>query len=101
VPARILRRVSKGYYPPAMLRAIRPTIAAMLPVDTFEVVRRGWVDAARLDQAIRGLVDGTNATALEVRPILRLEEWIRSRQRRAPVAIPQRKEVRHHEVRNA
>ena len=101
VPARILQRVSKGNYPPVMLRAIRTAAAAMLPVERLEVVRRGWVDPSRLDKAIRALVDGTTASALEVRPILRLEEWLASRQRRASVVIPQRKEVRSHEVRNA
>ena len=101
VPARVLQRVSKGNYPPVMLRAIKPAAAAMLPVTKLEVVRRGWVDPARLDKAIRALVDGTSASALEVRPILRLEEWLASRQRRTSVVIPQRKEVRSHEVRNA
>lgn len=101
VPARILQRQSKGNYPPAMLRSMRSAAAAMLPVDALEVVRRGWVDPQRLEKAIRALVEGTNPSALEVRPVLRLEEWMTSRQRRAPVVIPQRKEVSSHEVHNA
>jgi asparagine synthase (glutamine-hydrolysing) len=100
VPSRILRRISKGYYPPAMLRALRPIAAAMRPVDRLEVVQRGWIDPRALDAAIRLLVDGGGGRG-EVESAVRLEQWLDSRRRRAPAAIPQRKEVSIHEVLNA
>ena len=101
VPARILRRISKGYYPPAIARAIRPLAAAMRPVERLEVVRRGWIDPSRLDDAIGTLIDGGGRTRAEVQRVLRLEQWLTSRDRRGPAVIPQRKEVATHEVLNA
>lgn len=100
VPDRVLQRTSKGYYPPSAMRAARPLAAALGPVDRLVVVRRGWIEPAALDAAVRLLVDG-GSTGGEVRRALRLEHWLLSRERRAPAAIPQRKEVRSHEVLNA
>jgi asparagine synthase (glutamine-hydrolysing) len=101
VPPRILRRTSKGYYPPSAVRAVRPLVASMRPTERLEVVQRGWIDPRRLDAAIGMFVDGAGSTSGEVRRVLRLEQWLTSRNRRAPAAIPQRKEVRSHEVLNA
>ena len=101
VPPRILNRVSKGYYPPFLTRAARLQAMAIGPVAHLEVVRRGWIDPAHLETAIRTLIDGGGATGGEVRQVLRLEQWLMSRARRAPAAIPQREEVRSHEVLNA
>ncbi|HEY7499678.1 MAG TPA: asparagine synthase-related protein [Vicinamibacterales bacterium] len=100
VPARILRRISKGYYPPSLTRAARVRAASMRPVDRLEVVQRGWVNGAALDRAIGMLVDGGSA-GREVRRVLRLEEWLRARHRRGPATIPRRKEVTTDEVLNA
>jgi asparagine synthase (glutamine-hydrolysing) len=100
VPSRILRRISKGYYPPAMLRAMRPLAAAMRPVERLEIVQRGWIDPIALDAAIRILIDGGGGRG-EVESAWRLEQWLDSRRRRTPAAIPQRKEVSIHEVLNA
>jgi asparagine synthase (glutamine-hydrolysing) len=101
VPARILRRVSKGYYPPAALRSARQLAQSMLPADRLEVVRRGWIDPRQLEAAIRILTDGSGETDADVQRVLRLEQWLTSRHRRAPAAIPQRKEVRTNAVLNA
>jgi asparagine synthase (glutamine-hydrolysing) len=101
VPARILRRVSKGYYPPSMMRAGRPVAASMRPVEKLEVVRRGWVDPQRLDTAIRTLIDGAGCTGGEVGDAVRLEQWLTSRHRRAPAATPKGKEVTTNAVLNA
>ncbi len=101
VPARILRRVSKGYYPPAALRAVRPLAAMLLPVDRLEVVQRGWIEPRRLDDAIRQLTDGGGESGADVYRVLRLEQWLLSRHRRAPAVIPQREEVRTNAVLNA
>ncbi|HLG56583.1 MAG TPA: asparagine synthase-related protein [Vicinamibacterales bacterium] len=98
VPARVLSRVSKGYYPPAMTRAVRAVAVSLLPVEGLEVVRRGWIDAARLESAIAALMNGGGRTAAEVRLVLQLEEWMTSRNRRALAATPQRKEVTHNGV---
>jgi asparagine synthase (glutamine-hydrolysing) len=99
VPARVLARQSKGYYPPAAFRAARRAIASLLPVDELEVVQRGWIDPQRLQQALRTLTDGSGATGADVHCVLRLESWLRAR--RATPAIPQRKEVKTNEVLNA
>ncbi|HEX3701858.1 MAG TPA: asparagine synthase-related protein [Vicinamibacterales bacterium] len=100
VPARILRRTSKGYYPPSAMRATRHLAASMPPVESFEVVQRGWVDPHRLDAAIRTLLDGAGRGP-EIRQVLHLEQWIAARHRRAPAVIPQRKEVNSYGVFNA
>jgi hypothetical protein len=101
VPARILRRTSKGRYPPSATRTVRALAASMPPVERLEVVRRGWLDGGRLDAAKRILIDGGGGNAVAVRQAIRLEQWLTSRNRRAPAVIPQRKEVKSHEVFNA
>lgn len=93
VPARVLHRTSKGNYPPALARLTRAAAAALPPTERLEVVRRGWIDPQRLDRAIRLLVDGSGRTSAEVQRVLRLEEWLLTRDRRAPSVTPQRKEV--------
>ena len=100
VPARVLRRTSKGYYPPAALRAARPLAASLLPVKDLEVVRRGWIEGSQLESAVRMLIDG-GGNGAEVEPVLRLEQWLTLRSRRGPAAIPEGKEVTRHEVLNA
>jgi len=101
VPARILRRVSKGYYPPSAMRSVRALAASMRPVDRLEAVQRGWIDPVRLDRAIGALIDGAGRTGGEVRRVLRLQHWLKSRHRRGPAGIPQREEVNSHAVLNA
>jgi asparagine synthase (glutamine-hydrolysing) len=93
VPSRVLARTSKGHYAPAVMRAVRPMAAALAPVDKLLVVQRGWIDAARLDTAIHALAAGAGPPGSEVERVLRLEQWLISRERRARAAIPKRKEV--------
>jgi asparagine synthase (glutamine-hydrolysing) len=100
VPPRVLRRVSKGYYPPSAMRSLRVPAAALRPVERLEVVQRGWIDPHQLDAAIGGLLDG-GCTGGEVRRVLRLQHWLTSRHRRGPAGIPQREEVNAHAVLNA
>jgi len=57
-------------------------------------------DTVQEDVAIRLFIDGGARTGGEVRRVLRLEQWLASL-RRAPAAIPQRKEVNTNEVLNA
>lgn len=101
VPERILRRTSKGHYAPAGMRAARPLAASMLPVEQLEVVRRDWIDPRRLEAAIHILVHGGGRTGAEVRRVLRLEQWLTSRNRRGPAATPKRKEVITNAIRSA
>jgi hypothetical protein len=101
VPPRILQRTSKGYYPPAAMRALRPLAEAARPVGALEVVQRGWIDPGRLDAAIRVVIDGGAATGAEVLRALRLEQWLISRHRRGPVEPPTQKGGECHEVLNA
>jgi asparagine synthase (glutamine-hydrolysing) len=100
VPARVLGRQSKGYYPPAALRGLRPIAAAMLPVDRLEVVRRGWIEPAALDTALRALANG-GAAGTDLRRVLRFEQWLASRQRRGPAVTPPGEEVKTNGVLNA
>jgi len=99
VPPRILRRTSKGYYPPAAFRAARRIVAAMLPVNDLEVVQRGWIDPGRLRSAIQTLTDGGGQTGGDIHAVLRLEKWLQARRHRC--AIPTWKEVNTNEVLNA
>jgi asparagine synthase (glutamine-hydrolysing) len=98
VPARILQRFSKGHYSPAVLRSVRPVAARLLPADRLEVVRRGWICGRRLDAAARSLLDGGGSLGEPVQHVLRLEQWLTSRHRRAPAAIQKRKEVKTNDV---
>ncbi|MPZ17585.1 MAG: hypothetical protein GEV06_06710 [Luteitalea sp.] len=101
VPERILRRTSKGHYAPAATRAARPLAASMLPVERLEVVRRGWIDPQKLEAMIHMLVHGGGRTGVDVRRVLRLEQWLTSRDRRGPAAMPKRKEVITNAIRSA
>lgn len=98
IPDKILRRVSKGHYPPAALRAARLRIASLPPVEQLEAVRRGWLDPERLRTAIRMLADGHGDTGTEVQLSLLLEHWLVSRHRRGPAVIPKGKEVNTNDV---
>jgi asparagine synthase (glutamine-hydrolysing) len=99
VPPRVLRRTSKGYYPPAAFRAARAAVASMLPVDSLEAVQRGWIDPDRLRSAIRALTDGGGETGGEIDAVLRLERWLQARRQR--LDIRSRKEVNTHDVLHA
>lgn len=115
VPARILQRTSKGYYPPASARAARAAAVALGPAARFEVVQRGWIDPAALEAATRRAIDGAAKDSANLRRVLRLEEWLRLRSGftsaangnagltsgAGPSAIPQRKEVNSDAVLNA
>ena len=100
VPPRVLGRQSKGFYSPVALRGLRSTAARFLPVDRLEIVERGWIDPVALDAALRTLID-TGTASHELRRTLRLEEWLASRLRRGPAAIPERKEVTSNGVQHA
>jgi hypothetical protein len=93
VPDRVLRRLSKGYYSPAVMRATRRRLATLPRLGQLQVVQRGWIDAARLADAIRMQADGGDHTGGNVQLALLLEEWLLSRNRRAPAVMPTRKEV--------
>lgn len=99
VPARILRRVSKGYYPPAAFRAARRMAGSLSPIEHLEVVRRGWIEADRLRDAIRDLTDGGGGTGGEIHCVLRLEKWLKARH--CKFEISQREEVNTNAVLNA
>jgi hypothetical protein len=101
LPPRVAARRSKGYYPPAVMRALRPLAESARPVDRLEVVQRGWLDPRRLDAAIRIVIDGGAVTGGEVRRALHLEQWLTSRDRRGPAEMPRTKGGENHEVLNA
>lgn len=98
LPARVVRRISKGYYPPAAMRAVRPLAQSLLPLEQAAIVRRGWFDAERLDSAVRALLNSASCAGPEVQRAVRLEQWLRDRERRGPAATPQGKEVKTNEL---
>ena len=98
VPARVLKRISKGYYPPAAYRAARRQVASMLPVRELEVVQRGWIDPDRLQPALRALTDGGGETGGDIHAVLRLEAWLHARRNSCAI---QQKEVNTNEVLHA
>ena len=98
LPPRVLRRTSKGSYPPAAFRSARRLAAAMDP-DRVEAVERGWVDRDALRDARRRLVDGGGESGGDISVVLRLEAWLQARRTR--FADPGRKEVNSDAVLNA
>jgi asparagine synthase (glutamine-hydrolysing) len=98
VPPRVIRRVSKGYYPPAAYRAARRRAAA-IRVRELEVVERGWIDPDRLQDAIHALTAGSGETGGDVDAVMRLEAWLQAR--RQYLATPSQKEVNTDEVLHA
>lgn len=101
VPTRVLSRTSKGYYPPAVMRTIRQLMKSMPPVESLQIVQRGWLGAQPLAAAIRNLAEGGAQMGGEVRFALLVEQWLTARDRRGPAAMPQRKEVITNAVLNA
>lgn len=101
LPERVLRRMSKGYYPPAAVREARRRISALPPVDCMESVQRGWIDAPALRAAVARLQTGQIDSSSDVHLVLRLEHWLASRHRRGPAVIPTGKEVTTNDVRIA
>lgn len=99
VPSRVIRRISKGYYPPAAYRAARRLVAS-ISVRDLEVVERGWIDPDRLQAAIVVLTDGGGETGGDIHAVLRLEAWLQARHRHH-CGTPQRKEVNSHDVLHA
>jgi asparagine synthase (glutamine-hydrolysing) len=99
MPDRVLRRTSKGYYPPSALRSTRRRVEALPPVEQLESVERGWIDPVKLRAAIQRL--GVGETDASVQLLLRLEQWLASRHRRGPAVIPTGKEVTTNDVRIA
>lgn len=79
VPPGILRRVSKGYYPPAAFRAARQMVASIAAPEHLESVERGWIDPEALRVALRALTDGSGDTGAVMHSVLRLEGWLRAR----------------------
>jgi asparagine synthase (glutamine-hydrolysing) len=101
VPDRILRRQSKGCYPPAAIRAVRRALASLPPTAQLESVRRGWLDAVRLHAAVHDITHGASQSSGAIQRVLMLEQWLARRHRRGPAAFKQREEVTHHGVCNA
>ena len=66
-----------------------------------DAVQREWIDPSRLESVIRTLIDGGGQTGADVLRVLRLEQWLASRHRRGPAAIPRGKEVTTNAVLNA
>jgi asparagine synthase (glutamine-hydrolysing) len=98
VPPRVIRRISKGYYPPAVYRSARERVAT-IRVRDLEVVERGWIDPDRLQAAIDALTTGGGDSGGDVDSVLRLESWLQAR--RTHPGTPRQKEVNTDEVLHA
>lgn len=83
MPPRILRRFSKGYAAPLLIRDLRPLARTWLPaVERLSVVEEGLIDPDRLRGRLTALCDGSAQQVGNVREIARLEAWLRLRARR-------------------
>lgn len=98
VPARVLQRISKGYYPPGTMRHMRPAIEALLPAEHCAAVRRGWLAASPLQTAVERALSGAASTVGALYCAVRLEQWLRARERQGPAATPKGKEVTTNDV---
>jgi hypothetical protein len=78
-PASVRGRRSKGLFGDAWAAALRPLAAKLLRTAPWQVVERGWVDAASLRSRLQRLVQGIPSNETQVRQIIVLEYWLRHR----------------------
>jgi asparagine synthase (glutamine-hydrolysing) len=81
LPPAITQRMSKGYATPSIVRGMRSTVDRWVrATGTLEVVRRSWIDEARLQtrlERVRTRAEPPGNLSL----IIALEEWLHVRRR--------------------
>jgi asparagine synthase (glutamine-hydrolysing) len=82
-PAGLRTRRSKSLFNIPWIEALRPMAGAMLRTMRCEVVDRGWVDRANLRSRLERLQFGLDCNEPQLRQIILLEFWLRSRAARA------------------
>lgn len=84
LPDEVRTRRSKGTYDGAFLSALRPLAVQLLgSVKKMNLVERGWVDAASLENRLKRLLDGLDCDEPQLRHLIMLEYWTRQRGRRS------------------
>jgi asparagine synthase (glutamine-hydrolysing) len=78
-PPRLRKRRSKSLFTAPWIEALRPLALALLKTPTSQVVSRGWVDRASLTARLRRLTLGLDCNEPQLRQIILLEFWLRSR----------------------
>jgi asparagine synthase (glutamine-hydrolysing) len=106
LPPAILERETKGISRAAATRGVRPMVAELIEsTPTWKLVTEGYVDKDALRRAFNSVLDGSSNRAGFARTCLDLEAWLRTAHpdvgtiTRAQTL--RRKEVRHHDVRQA
>jgi asparagine synthase (glutamine-hydrolysing) len=77
-PPGVRRRRSKSLFSAPYLDALRSFACLLLADRTWQVVERGWVDAAALGARLERLSRGLGPHDGELRQILFLENWLRA-----------------------
>jgi len=83
LPARILARFSKGFADPLNMRTIRRRVlAGSDAVASWEVVRRGYIDARELSRSFAEIRNGGSRKLKNLLMVVNLERWLSQREDR-------------------
>lgn len=78
LPAHTLNRANKGYASPSLARLLRPVASDQInDVDTWELVKRGYLEPAALRRTLAALLDASRSTEMRPRTYFALEAWLR------------------------
>jgi asparagine synthase (glutamine-hydrolysing) len=75
-PPSLRGRRSKSLFGSAYCTALRAVVDELPELDTWEVVRRGWLDRASLASRLQRLRSGLECNEPQLRRIVLLESWI-------------------------
>jgi asparagine synthase (glutamine-hydrolysing) len=81
-PAKLLKRRSKATFEVPWQAALRPIARDLLRTAQLQVVERGFVDQSCARLRLERLVAGLECNWLQLRQIIVLELWLRSREQR-------------------
>jgi asparagine synthase (glutamine-hydrolysing) len=91
LPEAIWKRSSKGSYQSFFLRSLRPLASALLRSrEELQVAQRGFVDKKSLEIRLQRLGQGLECNEPQLRFVLALEYWLRSRDRNGTASVSQR-----------
>jgi hypothetical protein len=88
-PPRLRARRSKSLFGAPWTEALRPLAVRLLHTSSWRVVEHGWVDRASFASRLHQLTRGLDCNEPQLRQIIILECWLRSREQRRPDALTQ------------